>query len=54
MFKQIDDLGNAFWTEYELPLIGSAMTIFVKQVNIIKEDYFYFMGAGLFGGNTPG
>ena len=58
-YKSTDDKDNAYYTETPIPSIGKAMTVFVREVTTIDEDFHYFFGYAFIGlftelSETPG
>jgi len=43
-YKQLDENENAYWMETPLPPMGKAMSIFIREVTTINEDYHYLFG----------
>ena len=48
-YKLKDDRENAYWMEQSLPRIGKAMSVFVREVTTIDEDYHYLFGYAFIG-----
>lgn len=42
--KQFDENDNAYWTEIPLPTITKGISLFIREVTTINEDYHYLVG----------
>lgn len=42
--KQFDENENAYWTETPIPQITKGVSIFIREVTTINEDYHYLLG----------
>jgi len=54
-YKQTDDKDNIYWVQTPLPSVGQAMSIYIREVTTVDEDFHYLFGyafLGLFGDNT--
>ena len=47
--KQYDDLGNPYWKEEFLPARGQAITLFIRDISTVNEDYYYLSGKAWLG-----
>ena len=39
--RQFDDLGNIYWIEEALPTRGKAITLFIREISTMDEDYYF-------------
>ena len=54
-YRRLDDHGNVYWVETKLPSIGEAMSIYIRKVVTVDEDFHYIFGyafMGLFNNQT--
>ena len=42
--RQLDDLGNSYWFQESLPKAGQAITLFVREIETVNEDYYFLIG----------
>ena len=42
--RQLDDLGNSYWYQEPLPQPGQAITLFVREIQTVNEDYYFMTG----------
>ena len=47
--RQMDDLGNSYWYQVKLPKPGEAITLFVREIQTINEDYYFMTGQSWLG-----
>ena len=45
----MDDLGNSYWYQVKLPKPGEAITLFVREIQTINEDYYFMTGQSWLG-----
>jgi len=58
-YRKKDDKDNTYWVETTLPSVGKAMSIYIREVTTIDEDFHYVFGYAFLGlfrelSETPG
>ena len=58
-YKKKDDKENEYWVYESLPDVGKAMSLYIREVTTIDEDFHYLFGYAFLGlftelSETPG
>ena len=48
-YKKKDDTGNAYYVEHNIPKIGNSISIYMREVTTINEDFHFLFGYAFIG-----
>ena len=48
-YRKHDDHGNIYWVETKLPTIGEAISIYIRKVVTVDEDFHFIFGYAFLG-----